>query len=81
MSDTIDRIKLERTLDFVQGFILPVTVVYEETVQTEAAVVGEESLRSIRSPVYVRIENRNNLINVMVVKPGGVNDIPRTETA
>jgi hypothetical protein len=79
--ETVDRFKLQATLDFVQGFIRPVTVIYEETIETKRAVVGHEGLHSILSPVFVRVENRNNWINVMVVKPGGPNDIERTESA
>lgn len=78
---TIDRHKLERTLDFVQGFIRPVTIVYEETAAREAAVVGAEGMRQILQPVFVRVDKRNNLINVIVSNPGGTTDVLRTESA
>ena len=65
----------------MQGFILPVTVVYEETIARQAAVVGHEGMHKILVPVYVRVENRNNWINVLVVNPGGTNDTSRTEAA
>ena len=77
----VDRYKLENTIDFVQGFILPVTVVYEHTIEREVGVIGHEGMRKVLVPVYVRIENRNNWINVMVVRPGGQNDPQLTETA
>jgi len=80
--DKLDHHKLLNAVDFVQGFIRPVTVVYEETIEREAAVVnGRPGLHGILQPVYVRVENRNNWINVMVVLPGGGTDVKLTEYA
>jgi len=49
--DKLDHHKLLNAVDFVQGFIRPVTVVYEETIEREAAVVnGRQDCTVFYSP-------------------------------
>lgn len=64
----LDPIKLKSTLDFVQGFILHVTVIYEEV------------LRDGRN-VFVRLYWRNGLINIAVRETGKDFDIPLSTEA
>ena len=73
--------KLTNALDFIQGFIRPVTVVYEETIEEQRAIVGEQGMQSILSTLFVRIDSRYGTISVSVTRPGGAIDGKLTQEA
>lgn len=73
--------RLDNTLDFVQGFIRPITVVYEKTIEEQRAIVGKEGMHGVLSPIFIRVDSRNSWINVTVTRPGGQVDLQLTQKA
>jgi len=76
----MDEHKLRATLEFVQGFIGYVSVVYKDTVE-ETAVTPGETPKPIKKPVYVRVDHWESSLAITVMNPGGKTNMSLTTEA
>jgi len=71
----LDANKLRETLKFIQGFVPQhgIYVVYEDEAERRTGVPGQ-GIKTTIVPVYVSVNQRNNVLDIRVTKPGGAFD-------